>query len=532
MVKIQILIACCALAFPQVAYAEGITDLIKSGVAAYNTGAYKDAQKIFSDAMNQGAHNYGAMDGRMGRIYSNLGESYSADGNYYYATAYLKRALQVKEKAFGADSFELVPTLNDLGKVAAARGKYPEAQADYNRALAIAEKSGQKGAAAYVGIIESNLGAMYYYEGKNGAAITHFKRGLPIAEQLYGSEHDFVLNAVKMYSHCLKAVGSAQTAKQVEDLAVARAREAISPLEQWKKNFSAAESAADAGKNREADRLYRTAIPWAEQMPDKMPLAITLTRVAHLCLKSGKDVEALEFLKRAQPLSEKELGTDDPQVIKHAEELADLATAQGRYDQAEPYYLQVLVYNKKQFGAQSEQMHGTLAKLGVLYRSNGAYDNATKVLTRAVAIDESTYGDADPRNVADLTGLADAYRGDLKFDQSENTYKRAVNILEKQPSSEASLADLLEQFSKLPQQLSQWDKAEVLLKRAVALCQKRPGKDNADLIAALQSYANMLRSASQRDRAEPIEERITALKAHGSAAAINKPVTNLDKALE
>lgn len=518
--------------------------LIREGVAAYNMGQFKEAQRTFTDLMNKGAKEYGAMDPRMGRIYSNLGEAYSADGNYYYASAYLKRALAVKEKSFGANSFELVPTLNGLGKIADGSGKFAEAETYYRRALGMAEKAGTKGD-AYVGIIECNLGALYYHLGKPANAIPHFKKGLPIAEQLYGAEHDFLLNSVKMYSNSLKAAGDATQAKQVEELAVAKAREAISPLAQWKKNFSGAETASQAGKTDEAERLYRAAIPWAEHIPDQMPLVITLNRCANICLQKNKNVEALEFLKRAQPLSEKQLGTDDPQVIKHAEELAALAVTQGRYDLAEPYYLQVLVYNKKQFGPASGPMRDTLSKLGILYNSSGDYAKATKVLTRAVSIDEKAYGASDVRLLPVLTSLADSYKGDLKFAESEATYKRAVSILEKQPNCDASLADLLEQFSKLPQQLSQWDKAEVLLKRAVALREKSPGKDNVALLASLQVYANMLRSASQRDRAEPIEQRIAAMKARAASAPTAstspsvstaptavKRMTDLDKALE
>jgi Tetratricopeptide repeat len=510
------------------ASAAGFDDLIQEGVKSYNAGQYRDAQLTFTDLMNQGARKYGAMDARMGRIYSNLGESYSAQGNYYYGKAYLQRALVIKEKSFGKAGFELVPTLIDLGKIAVGERKFSIAEGFYRRALSIAQQSGQQGI-AYIGIVETNIGAMYFREGKNSLAAPHFKKGLPIAEQLYGSDSDYTLNAVKMYSTCLKALGRSDDAKQAEELAVARAREAINPLAQWKKNIYAAQSAEDDGKHQEAERMYRAAVPWAEHVPDQMPLVVTLTRLAHVCLKEGKGVDALQYLKRAQPISEKQLGADDPQVMKHADELADLCRIQGRYDEAEPYYLQVLVYNKKQFGPDSLQTRDTLGKLGALYTSGGSFGNATKVLVKALAIDEKTYKGDDAKLVPVLVALADAYRGDLRFDDSATTYKRAVAILDEKPGNEAAAADLLQHFSLLYQQISSWDKAEVLLKRAVALREKAPGSDNAELIKSLEAYANMLRSASQRDRAEPVEQRIAALRSQATEAAKR---TNLDKALE
>jgi tetratricopeptide (TPR) repeat protein len=520
---------------------------IKEGVAAYKHNQFEEGEKIFNRLMNEGARKFGAFDGRMGRIYSNLGECYNGEGNFYYGTVYLKRALDVREKAYGANSFELAPSLNGLALALVGQHKYSEAEPYYRRALSVSQAAGQKGL-AYVGIVECNLGSMYYNEGKYKEAEPHLKKGLPIIDQLYGSENDLTLTTARMYATCLRNMGKESEGKSIEEAAVARAREVSSPATQWEKCFYKAQSLADAKNYAESENTYTQALQWAENLPDQIPLIVTLYRYAKVCTLDNKPVEALTLMRRAQPLSEKQLGLDDPQVMKHSLELADMELQQGRYADAEPLYLKVVVYQKKQFGADSPQMRDTLGKLAKCYSSSGQYDKASKVLERALVADEKNYGATDPRLEPTLVVLANAYRGDLQFDKSEAAYKRAVSILEhssnkKQQNPE--LASLLEQFSLVYQKRSIWEKAEPLLTRAVALREKAPGDANVDLINTLQSYANMLRAASMRDRAEPVEERIAHLKSSspkaeampttastGTTAKQTAEPTELEKALQ
>ena len=73
----------------------------------------------------------------MARTLHNLASVYNAQGKYAEAEALYKRALEIKEKALGADHPSVAMTLNNLAVLYQGQAKYADAAGLYERALAI-----------------------------------------------------------------------------------------------------------------------------------------------------------------------------------------------------------------------------------------------------------------------------------------------------------------------------------------------------------------------------------------------------------
>jgi len=66
---------------------------------------------------------------------------YKAQGRYSEAALLYKRALEIREKAFGPDHPQVASSLNKLAEVSRVQGEYAEAESLYKRAGVILEKA-------------------------------------------------------------------------------------------------------------------------------------------------------------------------------------------------------------------------------------------------------------------------------------------------------------------------------------------------------------------------------------------------------
>jgi tetratricopeptide (TPR) repeat protein len=77
----------------------------------------------------------------VGLSLNNLSDVFRDQGDYEQAKLHHQRALQVREKALGADHFDVAASLNNLGNVFRDQGEYEQAKLHYQRALQIWEKA-------------------------------------------------------------------------------------------------------------------------------------------------------------------------------------------------------------------------------------------------------------------------------------------------------------------------------------------------------------------------------------------------------
>ena len=159
--------------------------------------------------------------------------------------------------------------------------------------------------------------------------------------------------------------------------------------------------------------------------------ASTLNNLAYLYYSQGRYDQAEPLFLQALELSKRLLGEDHPQVASNLNNLAGLYDSQGRYDQAEPLYLQALELSKRLLGEDHPQVAFSLNNLALLYHSQGRYDQAEPLLVQALELRKRLLGEDHPHVATSLNNLAGLYYSQGRYAEAEPLYLQALEILER-----------------------------------------------------------------------------------------------------
>lgn len=496
---------------------------VKAGVHSYETGDNKWAFDRNSRLMTEGEAKFGGSDGRMARLYTNMGEVYSQQGRLDYAIQCLKHGLSVAEKAYGADSLQTVPALIDLAQVYVHQGNYGQAQPLFKRALSIVDKPDDDKLLPYVAVIETNLGAMYFADGKPAFGEQHFQRAFSVATKCLGSNHKWTTTIGAMHAASLKQQGKTKEAKAIERAAVAKANEVQSPIFIWNRQIGLADEAMANKQFPKAEAALKAALGAAQNLADEPMLqVVTLNRYGRFYLLQEQPELAIEKLKAAQALADVVLGLEDKAVLEHAKQLADLERSKAQYADAEPLYLRLVAQAKKQFGPESEEYATALATLAGVYNSWGQYQKATTHYSKVLPLLEKKFGSESEKLIPVLVDLGKDQTGrpylQTEQKQPEEHLKRAVKIgTAKFGKDSKEVVAVLDVLSNYYQRHHEWDKAAKTYTQIIAADEKIFGPESAETVKALEQYAGVLALMGSKNAADSIEARIAKIKSAKTA---------------
>jgi tetratricopeptide (TPR) repeat protein len=121
-------------------------------------------------------------------IYHNLGGLEHAAGNWMRGEPFARKALRIRRRALGPDHPDVAADLTALAALLDRQEKYKEAERLYRRALRIVERAyGPEHHAVAVNL--NNLAAMYQARGRPGIAEQMYRRALSIDTHVLGPAH-------------------------------------------------------------------------------------------------------------------------------------------------------------------------------------------------------------------------------------------------------------------------------------------------------------------------------------------------------
>jgi tetratricopeptide (TPR) repeat protein len=497
---------------------------IKLGVRAYDKGENRVAFDTFYKLMVDGGRKFGDGDGRMVRLYTNMGEIYNEEKQYGYAEECLKKGLSVGQKSFGDKSVETLPALIDLGQLYVHEAKDFLAKPLFEKAIAIADKpDADDQLTAYAAVAETNLAAMFYAQGSYKFAEAHFKRALDLGTNAFGPTHRWTTTIGGMYAACLGAQGKTKEAKVIERAARAKANENQSPYARWDRQIALADEAMAAKKWPESEAALKAATQASQELgSEPMLQVVTLNRHGKLLVLQGKPTIAIEKFKTAQTLADSILGLEDPTVLEHAKELADLEKSQNQFREAEPLYLRLLASAKTRFGPDSDQYASALSDVAEVYTGWAQYPKAATYYTKLLTFQENKFGTDSEKLIPTLIALGNAVEHNLQYladvnEKAEEYFKRAAAIATKHYGKNSKeMTAVWDALSRYYQARLDWEKAAKTCTLIIAVDEKAFGPNSAETIKALEHYAVVLRAAGWRDQAEPVEARIAKIKGTGS----------------
>ena len=193
--------------------------------------------------------------------------------------------------------------------------------------------------------------------------------------------------------------------------------------------------------------------------------------------------------------------------------LAVLYNDQGRYEKAEPLYLQALELRKSLLGDRHPDVASSLNSLASLYQSQGRYEKAEPLHLQALELRKSLLSDRHPDVASSLNNLAFLYYRQGWYEKAEPLYLQALELRKsllgaRHPDVASSLNDL----ALLYNSQGQYEKAESLYLQALELRRALLGDRHPDVATSLNNLALLYNSQGRYEKAEPLHLQALELR--------------------
>lgn len=208
----------------------------------------------------------------------------------------------------------------------------------------------------------------------------------------------------------------------------------------------------------------------AQTEPPQLAESRELTSKVIKLFSEAKFNEALPLAKRALELRETALGRSHQDLIPLLTNLAEICKAMRQPGNARVYFERALTIAEKSFGENDLRVANLLDRLGLVAYANGQMGDAEHFLVRALTIKEGSLTSEHAELAPTILNLADLYRLRRDYEKSERLYERLMRIRE-----------------------------------------KAPGKDNADLIRAMEGYVRLLLDAKKNAEANQLQTKLNEL---------------------
>ncbi|MBD2353788.1 tetratricopeptide repeat protein [Tolypothrix sp. FACHB-123] len=211
----------------------------------------------------------------------------------------------------------------------------------------------------------------------------------------------------------------------------------------------------------------------------------------------------IEYLSKAVEL-QKELGLEKD-LATSLNNLAALYDSQGKYNQAEPLFIQALDLLRRFLGDEHPDVAISLNNLAELYRSQGKYSQAEPLLIQAKDLRRRLLGEEHPDFATSLNNLAELYRSQGKYSQAEPLYIQALNLRRRLLGEEhPDVATSLNNLAALYDSQGKYSQAEPLYIQALDLWRRLLGEEHPDVATSLNNLAGLYDSQGKYSQAEPL----------------------------
>jgi len=237
-----------------------------------------------------------------------------------------------------------------------------------------------------------------------------------------------------------------------------------------------------------------------------------LGNLATLAHAEGKYDEARSYEEQVLTIYENAPEPNATYVGSTLGFLGIVAQAQGKLDDAHDFFARALAIYEKALGPDHPSVATARHGLGNVAQSQGKLDEARDLHQRALASFETTLGPDHPKVASALHGLGDAAKAQGKLDEARDCYARALAISEKTYGSEhPSVASLLNNLGNLTNLQGKPDEARDFYTRALTAFEKTLGPDHPNVGLALNNLGFVAQSQGKLDDARDFHQRALAI---------------------
>ncbi|KAK3942068.1 hypothetical protein QBC46DRAFT_84908 [Diplogelasinospora grovesii] len=175
----------------------------------------------------------------------------------------------------------------------------------------------------------------------------------------------------------------------------------------------------------QAEELYKRVIKaQTERFGEKDVATLdTMVDLAKVYTKQGRPKEAEEYLvKVGKVYSEQPRDERHHFILGVNRQLALAIQGQGRLEEAEKIFTQVLETSKKTLGEEHLITLNTMDDLAHMYGKGGRFEEAEKLLIQVVETSKKTFGEEHLITLNTMDDLAHMYQGQDRFEEAEKLF--------------------------------------------------------------------------------------------------------------
>jgi Flp pilus assembly protein TadD len=237
--------------------------------------------------------------------------------------------------------------------------------------------------------------------------------------------------------------------------------------------FALVASNIDQSTNLETFNLIephlKKMIAWCETK-ENIEFTGSLNGLALLYDSQGRYNDAEPLYLQSLDIRKRQLGNDHPDVATILNNLAGLYESQGRYNDAEPLYLQSLDIRKRQLSNDHPDVATSLNNLAQLYYSQGRYNDAEPLLLQSLDIRKRQLGNDHPHVAQSLNNLAQLYYSQGQYNDAEPLYLQSLDIKKRQLGNDyPDVATSLNNLALLYESQRKYLEAENLAQQALVI---------------------------------------------------------------
>ena len=164
----------------------------------------------------------------------------------------------------------------------------------------------------------------------------------------------------------------------------------------------------------------------------------------------------------------------------------------GRYEEAKPYFQQVLDAAIARHGADNPGIAVELNNLAEIERLTGQLDDAEKLYRRAIALDEKAGRQNSAEFATSLNNLALVYRAQGRLPEAERLYLRSLGVLEKALGpNHPDVARSLNNLAVLYRSQGRPERAQPLQERALRIAEQQLGTSHPTTVTIRRNLASL-----------------------------------------
>jgi serine/threonine protein kinase/tetratricopeptide (TPR) repeat protein len=208
------------------------------------------------------------------------------------------------------------------------------------------------------------------------------------------------------------------------------------------------------------------------------------------------------------------LGADHPDTLLWASNLAHLVQDRGRFADAEQLYRDLLARWKITVGADDKRAIAALNALGVVLLQQEKFDQAEPVLVEVLERRRRVLGEDHPETLYAINDLGRLREDQGKLDEAERLFRDSLERHQRVLGEDHPATLIVtNNVGTLMLKRGRLDEAEKLFRAAADASRRRPGIDNPRTLSFMYNLAMALVDERKFDEAEPLfRETIEHLK--------------------